>query len=219
MPYTLRGKISNITPLTLDESLTLEGASADAKAVGDAIQEAKRESKSIIDEHSFNKENPHAVTPAQIGLENVDNTADMDKPVSNKQAEAINEAKAVGTEAQEMATNAQTTADEAKALAQTAQETADKAVTAESLADKHLEATVSLTASGWSGTPYKQMVTLEGIKETDNPHFTALLNGNVSIKEAFALVDELETAEGLLTFTCLGEKPEMDLTILLEVNR
>lgn len=219
MLHTLRGKISNITPLTLDKTLSLEGASADAKAVGDAIQNAKEEVKGHSDAHSKLKNNPHAVTAAQIGLENVDNTSDMNKPVSWLQLEAINDAKAVGQEAQDMATNAQTSADEAKNMAQTAQETADKAVTADYVDSKHFEATVTLTASGWSGTPYKQMVTLEGIKETDNPHFTALLNGNVSIKEAFALVDELETAEGLLTFTCLGEKPEMDLTILLEVNR
>lgn len=219
MPYTLRGKISNITPLTLDKTLTLEGASADAKAVGDAIKEAKAEAQRCADAHSDLKTNPHEVTADQVGLGNVDNTSDMDKPVSHAQETAISEAKAHGIEAQNMAYNAQTAADEAKSMAQTAQETADKAVSAESLADKHLEATVTLTASGWSGTPYKQMVTLEGIKETDNPHFTALLNGNVSIKEAFALVDELQTEEGLLTFTCLGEKPEMDLTILLEVNR
>lgn len=217
--YNLRGKISNVTPLTLDDTLTLKGSSADAKAVGDAIQKAKEEAKDHSDAHSNSKNNPHAVTAAQIGLENVDNTSDMNKPVSWLQLEAINDAKASGMEAQDMATNAQTTADEAKVLAQTAQETADKAVTADYVDSKHFEATVTLTASGWSGTPYKQMVVLEGIKETDNPHFTALLNGNVSIKEAFALVDELQTEEGLLTFTCLGEKPEMDLTILLEVNR
>jgi hypothetical protein len=33
-------------------------------------------------EHSLNAENPHKVTKAQLGLDKVDNTADMDKPVS-----------------------------------------------------------------------------------------------------------------------------------------
>ena len=40
-------------------------------------------------EHTNNNENPHAVTKAQLGLENVDNTADTDKPVSTAQQKAI----------------------------------------------------------------------------------------------------------------------------------
>ena len=35
-----------------------------------------------LNSHITNKENPHEVTKAQIGLENVDNTSDKDKPVS-----------------------------------------------------------------------------------------------------------------------------------------
>ncbi len=40
--------------------------------------------------HANNKNNPHNVTKAQIGLGNVDNTSDMDKPVSTAQQAAIN---------------------------------------------------------------------------------------------------------------------------------
>lgn len=39
--------------------------------------------------HINNKTNPHNVTAAQIGLGNVDNTSDMDKPVSTAQGAAI----------------------------------------------------------------------------------------------------------------------------------
>lgn len=39
--------------------------------------------------HLANTNNPHSVTKSQIGLGNVDNTADMDKPVSTDQAAAI----------------------------------------------------------------------------------------------------------------------------------
>ena len=35
-----------------------------------------------IDNHIADKENPHQVTKAQVGLGNVDNTADIDKPIS-----------------------------------------------------------------------------------------------------------------------------------------
>ena len=43
----------------------------------------------ILFEHINNKFNPHEVTKEQVGLGNVDNTADMDKPVSRPQKEYI----------------------------------------------------------------------------------------------------------------------------------
>lgn len=43
-----------------------------------------------ISAHKRDTDNPHNVTAAQIGLGNVDNTSDADKPVSSKQAVAIN---------------------------------------------------------------------------------------------------------------------------------
>ena len=50
--------------------------------------------------HIANKSNPHGVTKAQVGLANVNNTSDADKPVSTAQATAIANAKAAGTNAQ-----------------------------------------------------------------------------------------------------------------------
>ncbi len=41
----------------------------------------------VIKAHIGNKENPHSVTKAQVGLDKVDNTSDKDKPISNAQAE------------------------------------------------------------------------------------------------------------------------------------
>ena len=43
----------------------------------------------LLFEHIDNKFNPHEVTKEQVGLGNVDNTADMDKPVSRPQKEYI----------------------------------------------------------------------------------------------------------------------------------
>jgi len=43
-----------------------------------------------LEGHINNKENPHNVTKAQLGLENVDNTSDMDKPISTATQEALN---------------------------------------------------------------------------------------------------------------------------------
>lgn len=42
-----------------------------------------------IDAHIANTENPHEVTKAQVGLGNVDNTSDLDKPISTAQQEAL----------------------------------------------------------------------------------------------------------------------------------
>lgn len=53
-----------------------------------------------IDTHIINHDNPHEVTKAQVGLSNVNNTSDADKPVSTAQATAIADAKAAGTLAQ-----------------------------------------------------------------------------------------------------------------------
>lgn len=42
------------------------------------------------DNHIANKENPHEVTKAQVGLGNVDNTSDADKPISTATQAALN---------------------------------------------------------------------------------------------------------------------------------
>lgn len=53
-----------------------------------------------VNNHIANKSNPHTVTNAQVGLGNVNNTSDANKPVSTAQAAAIANAKAAGTAAQ-----------------------------------------------------------------------------------------------------------------------
>lgn len=53
-----------------------------------------------VNNHIANKSNPHTVTKTQVGLGNVNNTSDVNKPVSTAQAAAIADAKAAGTAAQ-----------------------------------------------------------------------------------------------------------------------
>lgn len=74
-------------------------SSAQASAIADAKQ-AGTTAQANLDAHIGNKENPHEVTKAQVGLSDVDNTSDKNKPVSTLQATAIADAKKAGTDAQ-----------------------------------------------------------------------------------------------------------------------
>lgn len=81
-----KGEITRVEKLISDEAATRAQADTDVNAK--------------VDSHIANKSNPHGVTKAQVGLGNVNNTSDADKPVSTAQATAIADAKAAGTNAQ-----------------------------------------------------------------------------------------------------------------------
>lgn len=55
------------------------------------VSERFTETNTIINDHIIDKNNPHGVTKEQVGLENVDNTADLDKPISNATQAALDE--------------------------------------------------------------------------------------------------------------------------------
>lgn len=81
-----KGEITRVEELITDEAATRAQADIDVNEK--------------VDLHIANKSNPHGVTKAQVGLGNVNNTSDADKPVSTAQATAIADAKAAGTNAQ-----------------------------------------------------------------------------------------------------------------------
>ena len=87
--------------------------------------------------------------------------------------------------------------------------------------NKHMTAQITLNASKWSTTaPYTQTVQVSGIISTDRPHYGVIYSSNQEAeKEAFSLVDDLDTANGSVTFTCFADKPSVNLTIQMEVNR
>jgi hypothetical protein len=67
MNYVLRGKITKGFSYQIDDTLSIEGVSADAKATGDAIKEAEERVKAEIDTHKNDSSNPHKVTASQVG--------------------------------------------------------------------------------------------------------------------------------------------------------
>lgn len=58
----------------------------------DDLEDDVEELNPLVSGHIANTSNPHNVTKSQIGLGNVDNTSDMDKPVSTAQQAAIDAA-------------------------------------------------------------------------------------------------------------------------------
>ena len=75
----------------------LDEAAADhAEALEKQVDEHTENIRQMLEEagkdlpaHILNKENPHNVTAAQLGLGNVDNTPDKDKPISDATKEAL----------------------------------------------------------------------------------------------------------------------------------
>lgn len=85
---------------------------------------------------------------------------------------------------------------------------------------------LTLAAEGWTGVeggPYTQRLYSAGITSADRPHYGLLYAGDRETrllqKEDWAKVDDLDTEVNYLTFTCLQEKPSVDLTVQLELHR
>lgn len=196
MLYNLTGKIVQGGTMTIDPTLTLVNAAAQAKATGDAL----RALNDGIESHASNKENPHGITKAQLGLGEVDDTADMDKPVSNKQKVAIDLAvTAAKNEMEVSVTYAKDTADEAKAAAEEAKADvaeleakvdADGTVTtakfaADAVAPKATQLATSrnITVKDSSGTYSSEAVSFDGsgditLKIPETVQITTLIAGS-----------------------------------------
>ena len=184
--YNLKGKVAKIQPYALDKTLTVEGAAAEAEATGKAI-----ENERVLREvHETSIDNPHKVTKAQVGLGQVDNTSDMDKPVSTLQAEAIADAKKAGTQAKTAADNAQTTADEANAAAGNAQTKADSAYALANTAKTKAEAAQTKAEAAQAD------FTANGAK---------LENGKVVASQACSAVKNIYATEYTLTESDVGK--------------
>ena len=78
--------------IEIKNSIAQSGQSSTA-ALNAEIQRAKEAEATItsnLSRHTSDYENPHHVTKAQVGLDNVDNTADINKPISTATQNALN---------------------------------------------------------------------------------------------------------------------------------
>ena len=77
-----------LTGLSTATNAVITAADTVLGALG-KLQKQISDNLSALTAHTGSTSNPHAVTKAQVGLGSVDNTSDMDKPVSDAQAAAI----------------------------------------------------------------------------------------------------------------------------------
>lgn len=85
-----------------------------------------------------------------------------------------------------------------------------------------VDKTCTFTAEGWSSVvPYTQSVAVEGITESLNPRIDLKVSENVVTgkKEeiVFSYFTRVTTGDGILTAYCYETKPDIDVTIMIEV--
>lgn len=87
---------------------------------------------------------------------------------------------------------------------------------------KTVAKTATLTAAGWSASaPYTQSVTVSGLTDTKRamayPVYGSNTETNLALKEACGMVSFASRSGNVLTFTCLEDKPTVNIPITVEV--
>lgn len=87
---------------SLNQSIAnkVDKVSGKGLSTNDFSNDMKNKLSTAYDHSQKTSGNPHKVTKSDVGLANVDNTSDANKPVSTAQATAIADAKKAGTDAQ-----------------------------------------------------------------------------------------------------------------------
>lgn len=88
---------------------------------------------------------------------------------------------------------------------------------------KTVSVSATLTVAGWTGSsaPYVQSVTITGLTDAKKamayPVYGSDTPTNIALKEACGMVSFASRSGGVLTFTCLEDKPTVDIPITVEV--
>ncbi len=78
---------------------------------------------------------------------------------------------------------------------------------------------VTLTAAGWSSTaPYTQTVNVDGMTDNFKPGYpvietSAVIATDLAMQDARECLDLIASGNGVLTFTCYENKPDVDMTL------
>ena len=188
------------------------------------------------------------ITKANIGLSNVDNTSDANKPISTATQTALDGKQASITGGASTITSSNLTTNRAL-ISNSSGKVAVSAVTSTELgyldgvtssvqtqldskvnlddynAHTHTkEYMCTLSASGWSSTaPYTRTETITGITSSDTPIVDVILSTTTSTAlnqlEAWGCVSKITTGTDSITVTCFEEKPSVSLTLQLKVVR
>ena len=203
--------------------------------IDDAL--ADKAEASALNSHVGNTSNPHAVTKAQVGLDKVDNTSDMEKPVSTAMQAALNlkadesdlagyvpttrkvNSKALGTDitlsaadvgALPVGTHIPNDVTVDDALSDTSENPVQNKIIKAALDGKQDDFTVvsvNLPASGWSSN--QQTVAVSGVTASTEIVVVSYSPGSY---QAYTEAGVRATAQGAgsLTFAC-DEAPSADL--------
>lgn len=102
--YTVNGKKVSTNPVIAGDNILLDnyvlGTSTEQIIPSDSVNTALAKlqlqvnnnltsANENLQDHLLDKDNPHEVTKAQVGLGNVDNTSDLDKPISTATQNAL----------------------------------------------------------------------------------------------------------------------------------
>lgn len=87
---------------------------------------------------------------------------------------------------------------------------------------KTVSVSATLTVAGWTGSaPYAQSVTITGLTDAKKamayPVYGSDTPTNVALKEACGMVSFASRSGGTMTFTCLEDKPTVNIPITVEV--
>lgn len=87
---------------------------------------------------------------------------------------------------------------------------------------KTVSVSATLTVAGWTGSaPYVQSVTITGMTDAKKamayPVYGSDTSANIALKEACGMVSFASRSGSVLTFTCLEDKPTVNIPITVEV--
>ena len=194
---------------------------------------AGKASASALTDHTGSKSNPHGVTKAQVGLGNVDNTSDANKPISTATQTALNgKAASSHTHGAGNITSGTLAADRLPTVpvskGGTGATAAAAARTNLGAAARMQWTNINVPTTAWAQNStdkyYYATVSVSGMLATDNPHSVDIVRSadaaaDALCDEAFGAVDRIETLAGSIKLRAPDGKPTVAFKLWMEATR